>query len=207
YNAARIPNNDNNGDTRIAMDFTRTPMPWPQRLVRLLDGITLFIGRSIAWLTVMMVLVTCVVVILRRGFDIGSIALQESVTYMHAAVFLLGTAYALQYGAHVRVDILYRRFTPRTRAWINSLGALLLLLPVSIFIGFINIEFVSSAWRIREGSADSGGLRLVYWLKTLIPLMAVNLSLQAVAEILRNTLVLMNITDAANEAADSEAAQ
>lgn len=176
-------------------------------LLRQLDNLTATLGKSVAWLTLLMVLATCIVVILRRGFDIGSIALQESVTYMHAAVFLLGTAYALQYGAHVRVDILYRRFTPRTRAWINSLGALLLLLPVSIFIGFISIEFVSSAWRIREGSTDSGGLSLVYWLKTLIPLMAVNLSLQAVAEILRNTLVLMNITDAANEAADSEAAQ
>lgn len=176
-------------------------------LLRLLDSITATLGKSVAWLSLLMVLATCVVVILRRVFDIGSIALQESVTYMHAAIFLLGTAYALQYGAHVRVDILYRRFAPRTRAWINSLGALLLLLPVSIFVGVISIEFVSSAWRIREGSTDAGGLHWVYGLKTLIPLMAVSLSLQAVAELLRNALVLMNINDPITDPSDGEAAQ
>src|SRR5690606_41642702 len=128
YNAARIPNNDNNGDTRIAMDFTRTPKPWPQRLVRLLDGITLFIGRSIAWLTVMMVVATCVVVILRRGFDIGSIALQEAGTYMHAAVFLLAAGYTLRRDGHVRVDDLYVRVSLRLRRRRGRLCRLLLLL-------------------------------------------------------------------------------
>lgn len=173
-------------------------------LLRLLDRLTAFIGKTVAWLTLLMVLATCLVVLLRRGFDIGSIALQESVTYMHAAVFLLGTAYALQYGAHVRVDILYRRFSPRTKAWINSLGALIFLLPVSVFIGLTSLEFVSSAWRIREGSTDAGGLSMVYWLKTLIPVMAVHLSLQAIAEVLRNALVLMH-SDPLAEAADPEA--
>lgn len=182
------------------MDFTRTPMPWPQRLVRLLDGITLFIGRSIAWLTVMMVVATCVVVILRRGFDIGSIALQESVTYMHAAVFLLAAGYTLKRDGHVRVDILYRRFSMRRRAWIDSLGCLIFLLPVAIFTGFISREFVASSWAIREGSTDSGGLGAVYLLKSLIPLMAITLSLQACAELLRNLLLLMGVTSKAGEA-------
>src|SRR5690606_9877262 len=200
YNAARIPNNDNNGDTRIAMDFTRTPMPWPQRLVRLLDGITLFIGRSIAWLTVMMVVATCVVVILRRGFDIGSIALQESVTYMHAAVFLLAAGYTLKRAGHVRVDILYRRFSVRRRAWIDNLGGVVVLLPVAIVTGFISREFVASSWAIREGSTDSGGLGAVYLLKSPVPRMAITLSLQACAELLRNLLLLMGVTSGAGEA-------
>jgi len=168
------------------------PAPRITGLLRAIDGFTALIGKSVAWLTLAMVLITCIVVVLRRGFDIGSIAMQESVTYMHAAVFLLGTAYALQTGAHVRVDILYRQFAPRTKAWINCLGALVFLLPISVFIGFISIDFVNSSWRIREGSTDSGGLGMVYLLKGLILAMSINLSLQAAAEVLRNLLVLMN---------------
>src|SRR5690606_4839133 len=104
-----------------------------------------------------MVIITCVVVVMRRVFNLGSIGLQESVTYMHAAVFMLGAAYALRMGAQVRVDVLYRRFHFRTRAWVDSLGALLFLLPVSLFIGFVSWDFVAASWRIREGSTDSDG--------------------------------------------------
>ena len=186
------------------MTLTRTAIPWPLQLLKLLDRITLFIGRSIAWLTVMMVIATCIVVLLRRGFDIGSIALQESVTYMHAAVFLLAAGYTLKRDGHVRVDILYRRFPVRRRAWIDSLGCLLFLLPLTIFTGFISWEFVVSSWAIREGSTDSGGLGAVYLLKSLIPLMAITLSLQAFAELLRNLLLLMGVNTAP---ADGETGQ
>lgn len=164
---------------------------WLRQLVNGLEAINLVLGKTVSWLTLSMVLATCVVVILRRGFDIGSIALQESVTYMHAAVFLLGAAYALQEGAQVRVDILYRQFSRRSKAWIDSLGALVLLLPVSIFIGLISWGFVVDSWSIREGSTDSGGVGMVYLLKALIPLSAASLCLQALAEIVRNLLVLI----------------
>lgn len=186
------------------MTLTRTAIPWPLQLLNLIDRLTLFLGRSIAWLTVIMVIATCIVVVLRRGFDIGSIALQESVTYMHAAVFLLAAGYTLKRDGHVRVDILYRRFPVRRRAWIDSLGCLLFLLPLTIFTGFISWEFVVSSWAIREGSTDSGGLGAVYLLKSLIPLMAITLSLQAFAELLRNLLLLMGVNTAP---ADGETGQ
>lgn len=167
---------------------------WPQQLLAALDAISLFIGKAIAWLTVIMVIITCVVVILRRGFDLGSIALQESVTYMHAAVFMLGAAYTLKEQGHVRVDIFYQRFSLRQKAWIDSLGSLIFLLPLSIFIGVGSWDFVADSWKIHEDSTDAGGVGAVYLLKTLIPLMALSLSLQACAEILRNILLLMNLT-------------
>lgn len=177
-------------------------LSWPQQLLRLLDAFSTGVGRTLAWLTVVMVIATCVVVVLRRGFDIGSIALQESVTYMHAAVFMLGAAYALKECGHVRVDILYRGFSIRQRAWVDSLGSLLFLLPVAIFTGLISWDFALGSWAIREGSTDSGGVGAVYLLKALIPLMAISLSLQAFAELLRNLLLLMCITEAADSAAD-----
>lgn len=164
-----------------------------RQLIKGLERITDILGKGISWLTILMVLATCVVVILRRGLDVGSIALQESVTYMHAAVFLLGAAYALKQGAQVRVDIFYRQFSQRSKAWVDSLGALTLLLPVSIFIGVISWDFVMNSWLIREQSTDSGGVGMVYILKALIPLAAASLCIQAIAELLRNLLVLMGL--------------
>lgn len=168
---------------------------WPYRIIHWLDTLTELLGKAVSWLTGIMVIATCIVVILRRVFDTGSIGLQESVTYMHAVVFLLGAAYALKHGAQVRVDILYRQFSVRSKAWVDSLGAIILLLPVSIFIGVISWDFVVSSWNIREGSTDSGGIGMVYLLKGLIPFAAVTLSLQAVAELLRNLLILMGLGD------------
>lgn len=168
---------------------------WSQALLRSLDAITTCSGKAVSWLTVVMVIATCIVVILRRGFDIGSIALQESVTYMHAAVFLLGMAYTLKRDAHVRVDIFYRGFSQRQQAWTNSLGTLLFLFPLIFFIGIGSWDFVMRSWEIGEASTDSGGVGAVYILKALIPVMALSMGIQAGAELLRNVLFLMNVTD------------
>lgn len=175
------------------MNNTQTPIS-SNRLVRWLDAIAEFTGNTTAWLTGIMVIIACIVVGLRHLFDIGSIALQESVTYMHAAVFMLGAAYTLKRGGHVRVDIVYRRMSVRKRAWVDALGSLLLTLPLMIFIGWGSWEFVQESWRIGEGSTNSGGMGGVYLLKSLLPLMALSVSLQAIAELLRSLLVLMNIT-------------
>ncbi|NIR25762.1 MAG: TRAP transporter small permease subunit, partial [Gammaproteobacteria bacterium] len=119
-----------------------------------------------------MVLVTFAVVLLRYLFNTGWIAMQESITYMHALVFMLGAAYTLRHDGHVRVDIFYQKFSPRTRAWVDLLGTLLLLLPVTLFIAWVSWEYVSTAWALKEGSRETGGLPGVYLLKTAIPLMA-----------------------------------
>ncbi|ACE83899.1 TRAP transporter small permease subunit [Cellvibrio japonicus] len=159
--------------------------------IRWLDAITDITGSTTAWLTLAMVLISSLVVILRHGFNIGSIALQDSVTYMHGMVFMMGAAYTLKQGGHVRVDILYNRFSPRSRAWVDALGSLVFTLPVVVFIGWGSWDYVMRAWEIRESSNDSGGLGGVYLFKTLLPLMALSLGLQAFAELLRNLWYLM----------------
>ena len=92
-----------------------------ERFVRWVDGLTEAIGRSVSWLVLAMTAVTCLVVVLRYGFSVGSIALQESVIYLHGLVFMLGIPYALKHNAHVRVDVLYSRMTPRQQARSTSL--------------------------------------------------------------------------------------
>ena len=162
-----------------------------RNIVTSIDHFTEKAGAMLAWLCLAMAIVTCLVVVFRYGFGIGSIAAQESVTYMHGMVFMLGTAFTLKRGGHVRVDIFYRRHSERSRAWINSLGAILFLIPFCVFLIAMSWQFVGNAWSILEGSADPGGIHAVFLLKTLIPLMALNLLVQAVAELLRNTLILV----------------
>lgn len=161
-----------------------------QTSAALLDRFAEATGRIIAWLTLCMVLITVSVVIMRYLFQSGSIALQESVSYLHACVFMLGAAYTLKHDGHVRVDILYQRFSARTRAWIDLLGTLLLLFPVCLFILFSSLEYVTASWSIQEGSREAGGLDGVFLLKTTIPVMAVLLLLQGCSIILHKVLLL-----------------
>ena len=87
-----------------------------------IDAIIEISGRTVAWLSLGMVVITCTVVVLRYGFDTGAIALQESVTYMHALVFMIGLSYALKHDRHVRVDLLFNRLSRRSRQRINLIG-------------------------------------------------------------------------------------
>ncbi len=155
-----------------------------------------------SWLVTLLVLNTGLVVLLRYGFGIGNTALQELSTYLHASVFLLGAAWTLQRGGHVRVDIFYRRMSARAQAWINALGTLVFLLPLCAYILVVSWDFAASSWSIRETSSEPGGLPFVYILKTLIPLMAVNLGLAALAELLRSATMLLADPEAESEAAD-----
>lgn len=147
-------------------------------------------GRAVSWCVLGMVLLTFLVVVLRYVFDSGWIALQESVSYLHSLVFLLGAAYTLKHDAHVRVDIFYSRFSEHTKAWVELLGHLFILIPVMLFIAWISWPYISDAWSVKESSRDAGGLPGVYLLKSLILLMAVLLIIQALVLVVRAGLKL-----------------
>ena len=158
-------------------------------LARISSHIETFIdwtGRTISWLTLGMVLVTFVVVVLRYVFDVGWIALQEAVNFMHAMVFLVGGAYTLKYNEHVRVDILYSRLGTRGKAWVDLLGSLIILLPVMIFIIWTSWGYVAESWHVHESSRETGGLPGVYLLKSFILIMAILLIVQGLALIMRS---------------------
>lgn len=160
-------------------------------LVAALDAIAEVTGRAIAWLTVPMVLLTTTIVVLRYLFDAGAIWLQESVMYLHGSVFLLGAAYTLKHDAHVRVDIVYSRLGPRGRHWIDLIGSLAFLFPVAALVLIYTVPYVIKSWSLLEGSPEVGGIPAVFLLKTLLPISAILLILQGLAEALRNALALL----------------
>ena len=139
------------------------------------------IGSVVAWLTLFMVLLTVVIVVLRKGFGLGWIGMQEAVVWMHALVIFLGVAFTLIHDDHVRVDIFYRRYSPAQQQWVNRLGALLLLLPVCITLLITSWDYVLVSWQIGEASQESGGLPGLFLLKSGLLLMPILLSLQALA--------------------------
>ena len=116
------------------------------------------IGTAVSWLTLIMTVITFLIVILRYVFNIGSIWMQESLVWMHSAIFLLGAAYTLKLDEHVRVDIFYRSFSPKQKSWVNIIGAIFFALPVCIFLLIVTGDFVSSSWLVKEISRDAGGL-------------------------------------------------
>ena len=143
-------------------------------------------GSILGWLTLAMVALEALVVLLRYLFDSGSIALQETTTYFHATIFLVGMAYTLQHNAHVRVDIFYSRLSKQGQAWVDLCGALFLLLPFMLFISWISWEYIADSWAVMEGSREAGGLPGVFLLKSLILVMTSLLSLQALTQVARN---------------------
>ena len=137
----------------------------------------------VLWCVPTMAVLVLVIVVLRYGFNTGAIAAQESVQYLHAAVFMLGAAIALRADQHVRVDIFYRNFTSRQKAWVNALGHIVFTLPLCALIGWGSMDYVIDSWSASEASPEPGGLPFVFLLKTLIPVMATLLALQALAQL------------------------
>lgn len=158
------------------------------RVLTLIDAFCDRLGRAVAWLALLMVLLMCTVVVLRYVFGLGWIWMQESVTWLHAAAFMLAAAWTLQRDEHVRVDILYRGMTDRRQAIVRIVGTLVFLAPVCIFWFVQSLDYVYDAWRFREQSRESGGLPYPFTplLKSVIPLTAVLLLLQGAAISIRD---------------------
>jgi len=150
---------------------------------RRIDALNQTIGHAAAWLCLAMVVVTFVIVLLRYAFDVGFIWLQETLIWMHAAVFMLGAAYTFLKDEHVRVDIFYRQMSARKKAWVNAAGVVLFILPLCGFLLLEAWDYVVNAWRIREVSRDTGGLPYpaIPLLKSLLIAMPLLVALQGIA--------------------------
>ena len=155
-----------------------------------IDRLTAAIGRAVAWLVLAVVLLQFALVVARYLFGVGSIWLTETVIYGHAAVFMLAAAWTLQLGGHVRVDIFYADASARTKALIDLAGSVLLLLPFVFVLLLLSVPYAARSWAIFEHSQETSGLPLVFVLKTLIPLFALLMALQGIAQAVRAAAVL-----------------
>lgn len=157
------------------------------RLAGILDSLSATIGKYVSWLALFMVLAQFTLVLARYVFGIGLIALQESVIYSFALLFMLGAADTLRRGGHVRIDIFYGKLGEKGRAVIDLLGSLFLLIPVCLVILIISWAYVAGSWTIMEGSRESSGLPVLFLLKSLLLVFPVLMILQGIATACRAT--------------------
>ena len=158
--------------------------------IKIINSINRYIGEIISWCTLLMVLITVLVVVLRYGFNIGFIWMQESVRFLYAAVFLLCGGYTLLKDKHVRVDVLYLNLSTKNKAIIDLLGSIFLLLPVCFVIFYYSWSYVLNSWEQMEGSIEERGLHLVFLMKTFIWAFAILVSLQSISIIINSCIIL-----------------
>ncbi len=181
-------------------------------IIRWLDVLAEGAGRMVSWLVLLLVMLTLIVAVPRYllssewflGLQLFSLdweairsvysrnvnALNDSIQYVHAIIFMVGVSYALKCGEHVRIDIIYRNLRPRTQAWVNIIGSLALFYPMFIFLLVMSWQYVINAWDVMESSSRPGGLPFVYILKTFLLIMPVMMMLQGTAILLRNIQAL-----------------
>jgi len=155
-----------------------------------IDRLTTAVGRAVAWLALAVVLLQFALVVARYVFALGSIWLTETVIYAHATLFLLAAAWTLKVGGHVRVDVFYAEASQRTKATVDLIGSLLLLLPFTLVLVWLSVPYAARSWAVLERSQEASGLPLVFVLKTLIPLFAVMMALQGLAQAIRAVAAL-----------------
>ncbi len=155
------------------------------RLASAVDRFSRLIGATVRWLALAMVLIQFGIVLARYVFGYNSIAVQESVLYLHSALFMLGAGYTLMLDGHVRVDIFYARATEAVRRRIDLFGHVFLLMPSMVALMYWSWPMVRSSWRILEGPISVGGLPAVFLLKSLIPAFCILLLLQSAAIVLQ----------------------
>ncbi|OXT01704.1 C4-dicarboxylate ABC transporter permease [Notoacmeibacter marinus] len=156
-----------------------------RRFAQLIDAMNRWLGLTLRWLALLMVLVQFAIVVGRYVFGVNSIAAQESVLYLHGALFMLAAGYTLLVDRHVRVDVFYADLSLAARRRIDIAGHLLLLLPAMAALFWWSWPSVRNSWKILEGPISVGGIEAVFLLKSLIPAFCILVTLQSLAILVR----------------------
>lgn len=157
----------------------------------IIDKVSDKIGYIVGWLTTLMVLIVFYDTVMRYVFRKGNVALQELEWHLFAVVFLVGAAYTLKEGGHVRVDIIFINLSKKAKAWIDFIGMFIFLIPFAVMVILSTKGFIMNSWAVREVSPDPGGLPARYILKAMIPLGFSLLIVQGLSEACKNFLIIM----------------
>lgn len=158
------------------------------------DWLTEQVGQTLKWLVLIATVISTANALVRYALHNSSNAWLEIQWYLFAAMFMLGAGYALKYGEHVRVDVIFSQMSPRTQAWVDVFGTIFFLMPTALIIGWLAIPMVVNSYHIHEYSSDAGGL-LRWPVKLVIPLGFFLLALQGLAEIVKKTAIGLGIRE------------
>lgn len=158
-------------------------------LSRVIDSLNTWVNRGVIWLVLLVTLIAAGNAMFRYLFHISSNAWLELQWFMYGLIFLLGASYTLQKNGHVRVDVLYSKYPPRLKVWVDLLGTLFFLIPTTVIIFLTTLPWVGDSIATREMSPDAGGLP--YWpIKLILPAAFALLFLQAISEFIKRVAML-----------------
>ena len=167
-------------------------MPALLQLSRLIDRMSNFIGRWVAWLVLAAVLISAGNAVTRKAFNMSSNAFLEIQWYLFAAVFMLGAGYTLMRQEHVKIDVISGRFSKRTQIWIDMVGICVFLFPFIYLVVKLAMPLVIGAYVSKEMSSNAGGL--IRWpVFALLPAGLVLLGLQGVSELIKRVAFLKGL--------------
>lgn len=160
-------------------------------IISKIDGLNDLVGKTVSWLSLILVLLIVVDVFLRYALKFSVPATFELEWHIFAAIFLLGSGWTLRNDQHVRVDLFYQRFSEKGKSWVNLIGSLALLLPFCI-VGFTeSLDFVVNSWKVSETSPDPGGLPARYLIKSCIPVGFFLIGLQGISMALKSLQAIL----------------
>ncbi len=164
-----------------------------KRICLWIDMVNTWVGRFVAWIAALVVVVVFIDVVMRYLFNMSYVFTQEMEWHLFAFIFLIGAGYTLLRDGHVRVDIIYQKLGPKGQAWINLAGVLLFLIPGCLMIIVTSLQFVQSSFIIMEGSPDPGGIPHRWLIKACIPGGFILVLIQGISLGLKSVLTICNI--------------
>jgi len=162
------------------------------QLSKFIDRFNTFIGYLCAFFVFFMFIVVFTVVVLRYGFNIGFIWIQEVYVWLHSFVFMLGAGFTYLANDHVRIDVFYREASKKYKAIVDLLGNIFLLLPFLYIIWKYSYPFVYRSFLMNEVSREAGGMPALYILKSAILWFCIVLFLQLISNVIKSILTLTN---------------
>ena len=157
-----------------------------RELARKIDRFQDRFGRGVSWIMLLMVLVVFFDVIMRYAFNKSSVFTQELEWHLFGVVYMLGAGYTMLYDEHVRVDIVYSRWSPRKKAWSDFVLYFVFFYPSAIMVMVTSWPFVRDSYKVLEGSPDPGGIPYRFLLKSVIIVGFTLLTLQAISQTIKN---------------------
>lgn len=161
---------------------------------RLIDTTTENIGKAVGWLILIAVLVSAGNAVIRKVFNMSSNAWLEAQWYLFGGAFMLAAAYTLSQNEHIRIDVVYGKFSRRVQHWIDLLGHCLFLMPFVLLMVYFLVPYVLMSYRSGEGSSSAGGL-IVWPAKAILLAGFLLLAAQGVSEIIKKIAIMRGDMD------------
>jgi TRAP-type mannitol/chloroaromatic compound transport system permease small subunit len=162
------------------------------KISKAVDWLNTQIGKNVIWLILASTVISAVNATVRKAFNVSSNAYLEVQWYLFAAAFLLASAYTLLNGEHVKIDVIYSRWSKRTQIWIDVLGFIFFLLPFCTAVLWFGIPFFLQGYRSNEVSPSAGGL-ILWPVYAMMPLGFFLLFLQGVSELVKRIAFLQGL--------------